>query len=93
MAIRLLAIATGQKVGQAKMDAQHCERGDDRTTLGAGLVDRGADRRLDREPEQAADRRHQSDLGLAPMLLSDQEHIEVMVAVDPTFDAMATASR
>ena len=45
-------------------DAQRGERGDDRAALGAGLVDRGADRRLDREPEQAADRGHQSDLGL-----------------------------
>ena len=42
-----------------------------------GLVDRGADRRLDGESEQAADRRHQADLGLAPMLLGDQEHVEI----------------
>ena len=58
-------------------DAQHGKRQDDRAALGAGLVDRGADRRLDREPEQAADRRHQADLGLAPMLLGDQEHVEI----------------
>ena len=45
--------------------------------LGAGLVDRRADRRLDGEPEQAADRRHQADFGLAPMLLGDQEHVEI----------------
>ena len=42
-----------------------------------GFVDRRADWGLDREPEQAADRRHQADLGLAPMLLGDEEHIQV----------------
>ncbi len=58
-------------------DTQHGKRQDDRAALGAGLVDRGADRRLDGEPEQAADRGHQSDFGLAPMLLGDQEHVEI----------------
>ena len=76
-----MAIATGQKVGKREdddgPDGQHGERQDDRASLGAGLVDRGADRRLDGEPEQAADGRHQSDFGLAPMLLGDQEDIEI----------------
>jgi hypothetical protein len=36
-----------------------------------------ADRRLDGEPEQATDGRHHADLGLGPMLLGDQEHVEI----------------
>ena len=58
-------------------DGQHGKRQDDRAALGAGLVDRGADRRLHREPEQPADGGHQSDLGLAPMLLGDQEDVQI----------------
>ena len=80
-AIRLLAIATGQKRRHGEdddgADRQHRKRQHDRASLGAGLVDRGADRRLHRKAEQAAEGRHQPDLGLAPMLLGDQEHVEV----------------
>jgi hypothetical protein len=50
---------------------------DDRAALGACLVNRGADRRLDGKSEQAADRDDYSDFGLAPMLLGDQEHVEI----------------
>ena len=81
IAIRLLAIATGQKLGHAKMmtapTRQHGKRQDDRPALGAGLVDRGTDRRLHGKPEQPPERRHQPDLGLAPVLLGDQEHVEI----------------
>jgi hypothetical protein len=38
-------------VNDGSSDAQHGKRQDDRSALGAGLVDRGADRRLDGEPE------------------------------------------
>jgi hypothetical protein len=58
-------------------DAQHGKRQADRSALGARLVDRGADRRLDGKPEQTTDRGDQSDFGLAPMLLGDQEHVEI----------------
>ncbi len=58
-------------------DRQNGKRQDDDSALRAGFVDRRADRRLDCEPEQAAERRHQADFGLAPMLLGDQEHIEI----------------
>ena len=56
---------------------QNGKRQDDDSTLRVGFVDRRADRGLDREPEQAAERRHQANFGLAPMLLGDQEHIEI----------------
>jgi hypothetical protein len=42
-----------------------------------GLVDRGANRRLDRDANQTANRGHKSDFGLTPMLLGDQEDIEI----------------
>jgi hypothetical protein len=58
-------------------DAQKRQCQGDRGTLAAGLVDRRADRRLDCEPQQPADRRHHADFGLAPLLLSDQEYVEV----------------
>ena len=58
-------------------ERQHRKRQDDRAALGAGLVDRRADRRLDRKAEQAADGGHQADLGLAPMLLGDQEDVQI----------------
>ena len=60
-----------------RRDRQNGERENDNSPFGVGLVDRRADWGLDREPEQAADRRHQADLGLAPMLLGDEEDIEV----------------
>jgi hypothetical protein len=56
---------------------QHDKRQDDQASLGAGLVDRGADRRLDREAKQTADGRHQADFRLAPVLLGDQEDVQV----------------
>ncbi len=46
-------------------------------SLGVGFVDRRADRRLDGEAEQTADGRHQADLGLAPVQLSDEEHVQI----------------
>jgi len=58
-------------------NTQHGERQDYRAALGARRVDRRADRRLEYEPEQTTDCSHHSDLGLAPMLLGDQEHIEI----------------
>ena len=48
----------------------------DHAALGAGHVDRRADRGLERNPEQSAARRHQPDIGLAPMLVRDQENID-----------------
>jgi hypothetical protein len=56
---------------------QHDERQNDEASLGVGFVDGRADRRLEREAEQAADCRHQADLRLAPMLLGDHEDVEV----------------
>jgi hypothetical protein len=62
-----LAINTGQKVGQRKdyqsPKGQHGESQDYYATLGAGLVDRGAYRRLRSDPEQAANRGHHPDFG------------------------------
>ena len=81
MAIRLLAITTGQKVGHTKMTAARCaSTASARTTtprLARVSSIARADRGLDGEPEQAAERGHQADFGLAPMLLGDQEHIEI----------------
>ena len=57
--------------------AQHCKCQHDGATFGAGLVDCSTDRRLDREPEQTGDRGHYADFGLAPMLLGDEEHVEI----------------
>jgi hypothetical protein len=65
MAIMLLAIATGQKVGQ------NSKRQNNNSPLGARFIDRSADRGLNGKSEQAADSRHQSDFGLAPLLLGD----------------------
>jgi hypothetical protein len=65
----------GEDHGGPEGQQSKCQ--DDRASLGVGLVDRCADRRLDREAEQTADGRHQTDLGLAPVLLSDQEHVQV----------------
>ena len=81
MAIRLLARVTGQKVGHAKMMTAPTA-----STANAATITP----RLPRVAsiaapigvctpiaEQAADRGHQSDLGLAPVLLGDQEHVEI----------------
>jgi hypothetical protein len=57
--------------------ASFCPTSGSNAALGARPVDRGADRRLDYEPEQTADCSHHSNLGLAPMLLGNQEHIEI----------------
>ncbi len=57
--------------------AEHRERGDEQRTLGAGRVDRRADRRLSREAEQAADGRDQPDARLRPMLLRDEKDIQI----------------
>ncbi len=68
-------------------EARRCENDDcgsghrrhrqnDDAALGARHVDRGADRRLKRNSEQAARRRHQSDIGLAPMLGRDEKHVD-----------------
>jgi hypothetical protein len=76
-----LAINTGQKLANAKIIAAPTPSTASARTiasaLGARLVDRGADRGLRGEREQPADRGHQSDLGQAPMLPSDQKHIEI----------------
>ena len=56
---------------------QHRERQNDRAVFGAGHVDRGADRRLHRKPEQTADGRDETDFRLAPVLLGDQEDVQV----------------
>ena len=56
---------------------QNGKRQNDEFSLGARCVDRGADWRLERKTEQAADCRHQADLRLAPMLIRDQEDVEV----------------
>src|SRR6202521_5480528 len=80
IAIRLLAIKTGQKLGHAKMMTAPTPSTASARTIAprlARLVDRGADRRLDCEPEQATDRSHHSDLGLAPMLLGNEEDVEI----------------
>ena len=45
--------------------------------LARSLVDHGADRRLGGEPQQAAEGRYQSDIGLAPVQLGDEEDIEI----------------
>jgi hypothetical protein len=58
-------------------DTQHRKCQDDRAALSAGFVDRRADGGLDSETEQATDRGHHSDFGLAPMLLGNQEHVEI----------------
>jgi hypothetical protein len=81
IAIRLLANKTGQKLGHAKMMMAATLSTARAKTIAPRLarvrVDRGADRRLEYEPEQTTDCSHHSDLGLAPMLLGDQEHIEI----------------
>jgi hypothetical protein len=41
------------------------------------VVDRGADRRLNGDPKQTADRGDQADLRLAPVLLRNQEDIQI----------------
>ena len=51
-------------------------RQDDDAALGTGLVDRGTNRRLHCDAEQAADCGHKSDFGLTPMLLADQKDVE-----------------
>ena len=56
---------------------ENAEREDDDAALGAGLVDRPADRRLDEKPEQAAHCRHQANFRLAPMLLRNEEDVEI----------------
>ena len=49
---------------------------DDDRALGAGHVDGGADRGLQRDAEQTAARRHQPDVGLGPVLASDEKDID-----------------
>jgi hypothetical protein len=48
----------------------------DHATLGAGHVDRGADRGLKGDAKEAACGRHQPDIGLGPMPARDQEHVD-----------------
>jgi hypothetical protein len=55
----------------------HGQRRDDCPALRVRLVDGRADRRLYGKPQQAADRRYQTNFGLAPMLLGHQEHVEI----------------
>jgi hypothetical protein len=56
---------------------QYRQRQNDDAALGTGFIDRRADRGLDGEPEQAADRGYHSDIGLTPMLLGNQEDVEI----------------
>jgi hypothetical protein len=67
----------GQCKNDHSPDGERGERQENCAALGAGLVDRGADRRLRGDSEQAADHGHQAGFGLAPVLLGDEEHIEI----------------
>jgi hypothetical protein len=58
-------------------ERQHGKRKDDCAPLGVGLVDRRADWCLDRKAEKTANGCYQADLGLAPMLLGNQENVQV----------------
>ncbi len=56
---------------------QHGERRDKQSALGPGLIDQAADRRLHRQTQQPANRSHQPDCFLAPMLLGDQKDVQI----------------
>ena len=81
IAITVFEISTGQNVGAAKMTtapAANDRQGDDhRATLAVRRVDGAPGRRLRDQAQQTAGGRHPADLGLAPMLLGDEEDVEV----------------
>jgi hypothetical protein len=58
-------------------ERQHGEREDEHSSLGAGFVDCSADRGLNGNPAEAADHGYEPNMGLAPLLLGDEEDIEI----------------
>src|SRR5580698_4950118 len=48
----------------------------DHAALGVGHIDQGADRSLERDPEQSAGGCENADVGLAPMLARDEEYVD-----------------
>ena len=67
----------GEGVDAQGAGGQHGQRDDDHTALPLRGVDRGADRRLHGETEPSAQRRDEAHLGLAPMLLRDEEDVQI----------------
>ena len=68
---------TGRSVDAQGARGQYGQRDDDRTAFPVRAVDRGADRRLHGETEPSAQRRDEAHLGLAPMLLRDEEDVQI----------------
>ena len=60
-----------------RADRQHEQGRDDECALSMGRVDRCSDRGVHGQTDPAAHHRNQSDTGLAPMLLGDEEDVEV----------------
>jgi hypothetical protein len=60
-----------------RSQGQRPKRHDNHPAFGAGFIDRGADRRLRGEPKQAANHGHETGFGLGPVLLRDEEDVEI----------------
>jgi len=58
-------------------DGEYPECRDHEAPLGAGRIDRGADRCLHDKPEQTASGRNKANLGLAPVLLRHEKNVEI----------------
>lgn len=60
-----------------RSEGEHPQRHNNHPALGAGFIDRSADRRLCGEPEQAANHGHETGFGLGPVPLRDEEDVEI----------------
>jgi hypothetical protein len=67
----------GQGENRHRSQSERGESQDDYSALGAGFINRAADRRLRGEPEQAANHGYKTGFRLTPMLLRNEKDIEI----------------